>query len=342
MIQELFPPHLPGRYDDLNASDILLEYTFTLRRNIRGNKFPARMSPSKRRSLADSLAQKIGQTHFGDEMYSVPFDELSPSEWRYLVERDFPARILSPSRDGVAAFISQDEKLSVLLCSRDHLTMRVSSPGKSGSSSYPRLFFIENALKDSFEFAFDEQFGYLTSDLLSCGTGFRAGVLLLIPGIIILKKFDLLKETMLRYNLQVGIFSPDSVLAEATTRASLGVSEEEIIDSATGFAEEIADVETRARKELMDVLPLEIQDRVMKSFGLATHSVLISLEEATGILNRLLIGAVLGMLKLDKTDILELFYLIKPEHIRALTGENLPLRELDMQRGKILRERLTG
>jgi len=341
MIQELFPPRLPARYEALGTSDILLEYTFTLRRNISKNKFPARMSPQERRSLADSIAQKIEQMQFGDEMYHISFDEIPPSEWRYLAERDFPTRLLSSRQKGTAAFVSRDENLLILLCSYDHLTMKVSSPGKGGSSSYPKLFFIEDALEESFQFAFDKQFGYLTSDLLSCGTGFRAGVLLLIPGIIILKKFDLLKEMMLRHNLQLRIFSPDSVLVEATTKASLGLSEEEIIDSATEFAEEIVDAETKARKELTDILPLEIQDRVMKSFGVATHSVLISLEEAIGILNKLLIGAVLGILKIDKTNILELFYLVKPEHIRAFTGENLPLRELDMQRGKILRERLT-
>jgi len=98
-------------------------------------------------------------------------------------------------------FISQDTRFRVWINEEDHLRIISMDDHGDMATTFNRLAFALESLKDKLNFAWDDTLGYLAACPSNIGTGMRAGVHIRLPRLF--NQPELLHEEARRLNLQV-------------------------------------------------------------------------------------------------------------------------------------------
>ena len=110
-------------------------------------------------------------------------EELSKTELVSLAERGLVTPDFIARREGRALLCTEDESLSVSVNGGDHLLLAAMRPGLDLDGAYSAVDTLESVLSRALDFAFDEEFGYLTEDPADLGTGMHAELTLHLPAL---------------------------------------------------------------------------------------------------------------------------------------------------------------
>jgi len=178
----------------------------SLLRNLSDFPFPARFSDEERCAVERRVVNALSG---GDLLPNGQYCPLSMSQSRLetpavkplterflteqlLVERRLVAfyEILGrDARGGLrfeapdGAYVADDQGLSVMVNGADHVCIRALASGLQPLEVWARLNMVDDILAGSLDYAFDDRYGHLTSDLGHVGTGLRAGVILHLPAL---------------------------------------------------------------------------------------------------------------------------------------------------------------
>ena len=86
-----------------------------------------------------------------------------------------------------------------------------------------------------------------------------------------------------------------------------------------------------------------MEDQIWRAVGTLKTARLISSSEATQLLSLLQLGIITELMgkQIDRKEVYALFLLIQPAHLQKLTGRQLDATERDVQRAKMIREKLS-
>ena len=127
-----------------------------------------------------------------------------------------------------------------------------------------------------------------------------------------------------------------------TNKKTIGLTENEIIQSINIIAQKIIEQERRIRK-LLAKNSIELEDRIYRSYGILTNSRKISLEEANKLLSYVKIGTDLGILKeLDDLKVQKLYLYIKPANMQKYLGKVLNSEDEDIERANVIKQIIHG
>ena len=90
--------------------------------------------------------------------------------------------LANPDRHG-AVILSEDETVSVMVNEEDHIRIQCIYPGLQLEDAYKKADAVDDLLEKELPYAFDEDFGYLTSCPSNTGTGMRASVMMHLPAL---------------------------------------------------------------------------------------------------------------------------------------------------------------
>ena len=127
-------------------------------------------------------------------------------------------------------------------------------------------------------------------------------------------------------------------LYQLSNQVSLGISEKSAIDNLKTITLQLAAQERAAREEASK--SIETEDAVFRAYGILKSARILSTKEFMSLISKVRLGAVLGMIKTDLKTINELMVSMQPATINAFVGKTLSLEERDVERAKIVRERL--
>ena len=123
-------------------------------------------------------------------------------------------------------------------------------------------------------------------------------------------------------------------------RFTLGVREEEIVESVHVVASKIAHAEKMLRETLKKELSPFLRDQISRSLGPITHSIQLQTPEALGALSLLKLGVELGWMEGETRDRIDrLFSKCRSAHLSALASITDP-GELGKKRAELLRQEL--
>jgi protein arginine kinase len=264
-----------------------------------------------------------------------------------LVEKHLISPQLAEESQYGAVLLSQDESVSIMINEEDHMRIQCLFPGLQLLQGWK----VANELDDLFEqflpLAFDEQRGYLTSCPTNVGTGIRASVMVHLPALAMIQQLNQLIPAITQVGLAVrGMYGEGSEalgqLYQVSNQITLGQSEEEIIDKLEGVVRQMIEHEQQARQRLREMSPIQLEDRVCRSYGQLAFARVIDSREATNYLSDVRLGVDMGLILGVSARVMnELMVMIQPGFLQQYAGQRLSPEERDVRRALLIRERLS-
>lgn len=331
-----------------NDGDVVLSCRVRLARNIKGVPFPAQASETDlsavlaaARSAVDALSKACSQ-----EFICIDVEGLKEVERMVLVEKHLISPLHAANPRFRAVIVSADSSISIMVNEEDHFRIQVMKPGLDLSTVYEIANQIDDILEEKIDFAFDEDFGYLTACPTNIGTALRATAMLHMPGLVLSQQVDNMARAAAQVGLNVrGMYGEGSEVLgdifQVSNQLAMGYSESELIDSMTDMVKQVASQERLTRKQLFEKSRLGIEDMIWRAYGVLSQARLLENTEAMNLYSKALLGVELGILPIKKEIIYQLMVCTRPNHILEYLFEtDLPYSK-DQLRANMAREKFS-
>ncbi|WP_413304734.1 protein arginine kinase [Bacillus sp. 1P10SD] len=329
-------------------SDIVLSSRIRLARNFDAYKFPTLFSHEEAKKIIENMEeifQKSDLQKFG-QMELLKIDSMQPLQKRVLVEKHIISPHLAEDSPYGAVLLTENEEVSIMINEEDHIRIQCLFPGLQLSEALDAANEIDDWLESNIQYAFDEQYGYLTSCPTNVGTGLRASVMMHLPGLILTQQINRIIPAINQLGLVVrGIYGEGSEalgnIFQISNQITLGKSEQDICHDLKGVVSQLISQERSAREALRKTSNIQLEDRVFRSLGVLTNSRIIETKEAARCLSDVRLGIDMGLIdNMPKTILNELMILTQPGFLQQYAGGPLRPHERDIRRAALIRERL--
>lgn len=321
--------------------DVVLSSAVRLTRNIDGIPFPVRLNTNEKTAVNRRICSVIANQITGLRL--IDMGRLYPYEAASLAELSLITPAFASSSDGHILLLSEDEKISIMLCEEDHIIIRSAEGGLSPEKAYKNALVYDDMLNAGLHFAFDAKLGYLNQNPLDLGTGLRVSVLLHLPALSATGRMSALASTVSKLGLRVsGAFGDGLAVKGDVYRiinlVSMGISEEEAISNLKSIALQLATEERRTAEKY--VQSIDVKDKINRAMGLLSNAVLLSTDEMTEALSLIRFGSLYGICSADIPAINELLVTMQPACVNCLAGGRVPAAKRDEIRAAAVRKKL--
>lgn len=328
--------------------DIAMSTRIRLARNMRDLPFQLLITDSQAEEVIRRVEKVLTKKppEFVKNPELIRMDSLSPLEKRVLVEKHLISPFLAEEARKGAVILSEDEEVSIMVNEEDHLRIQIFLPGFQLMKGWDHATRVDDWIEESIDYAFDDQRGYLTSCPTNTGSAIRASVMLHLPALVMTNQINRILGAVHQVGLVVrGVYGEGSEaqgnLFQISNQITLGLAEEEIIDNLQGVVHQIIDHERAAREMLKKSMPLQLSDRIYRSFGLLRYARSMETKEATARLSDILLGVDLGLIEgIPSSDLNELWVMIQPGYVQTYFTETLTPEQRDEKRATLIREHL--
>jgi protein arginine kinase len=328
-------------------SDIVFSSRVRLARNLAGLPFPLLSTSTQAEEvvrLVEEAWKRVRDQHpLLKDAELIRMSQLSDLEKRVLVEKHLISPSLAEESRHGAVLLSKDESVSIMINEEDHLRIQCLCPGLQLESAWK----LDDLFEHHLAYAFDDQCGYLTSCPTNVGTGIRASVMVHLPALAMTQQLPRIFPAITQVGLAVrGIYGEGSEalgqLYQVSNQVTLGQAEGEILDKLQGVVRQMIEHEHVARRRLQEVSPVQLEDRVWRSYGILAHSRIIDSKESMMRLSDVRLGIDLGIIQGVSANVMnELMVMTQPGFLQKYFGERLDAEERDVRRAKLIRERLS-
>ncbi|MCL2707564.1 MAG: protein arginine kinase [Defluviitaleaceae bacterium] len=318
-----------------------------LARNIRKYPFGQMLSKEKaQRMIAETVsAVKNGRTALDKLYHSISLGDFNETEQKVFLEK----HIVSPEfiRNGKprGLLLKDDENVSIMLNEEDHIRIQTITPGDSLDAAFELAGRMDDLIEESVEYAFDKDYGYLTSCPTNTGTGLRASFMIHLPA---LEKTGQLKNLMpaiskfgvtLRGTHGEGT-EPMGAMYQISNQITLGKSETDIIAVLQNVTKTVTEREASLREKMLSQHRQDMENNICRAYGLLVYSKKISLKEAMDLLSEIRLGYVTGLLGQKKPvkRIYQIMIEIQPGHLQRMAGAELNEGEMDAWRAEYIQK----
>lgn len=321
-------------------NDIVISTRIRLARNIADYPFPVRLDNKSKIEINEKIRDALKDK---EKLNYTELKTLTRAEVVSLAERHIISPEFASNSDGRALLMSENEDISIMLCEEDHIRLQVMKSGLSLNEAYELANRIDEEINEKLEYAFDENLGYLTQCPTNLGTGMRASVMLHLPALTQKGQMGTLATTVSKLGLTLrGAYGEGGLamgdLYQLSNQVSLGISEKAAIDNLKTITLQLAAQERTAREEMAKNIVTE--DAVFRAYGILKSARILSTKEFMNLISKVRFGAVTGMIKTDLKVINELMVSMQPATINAFVGRTLSADERNVERAKIVRERI--
>lgn len=327
-------------------SDIILSSRIRLARNIADVPFPSELHAEKAEEVIDSVRKSLSKPESTPEFKDYIMQNLAPLERQCLVERHLISPGLSKNCTGGAALISSDETVSIMVNEEDHIRIQTILPGLQIKKSWKIASDIDDLLEQSIEYAYSENWGYLTSCPTNVGTGMRASVMVHLPALNITGNMNKILQAVAHIGLTIrGLYGEGTEIVgnifQISNQITLGRAEEEIVENLTAVTKQVIDKEKEARKVLLERNRIQIEDKIWRSWGLMKNARVMNSQECMKLLSDVRLGVNLNIIGNIPTGLLnEIMIETQTASIQRNSGKELTASERDIIRAEMVRNKL--
>lgn len=311
--------------------NIVLANSIRLYRNVDSKKFVKNMSDEELKNNLTELEEIV--LNLGYE--KVELDKLSSLKKLELIEKGrLDKKFIDRKYSG---YYIKDGKPDIYINSYNHLEIAMSSKDKSLDELYSEISELEEKLEDKIHFAFDPNFGYLSPNVLTSGTGLSFISLLYLPA---LNYFGIkeMARGLSRLGYSLGSFRDRSNKAIGSIftigfESTFGEEEKSYIEKLKIIVSEISDIEMENRKKLYLDNIITLEDMVNRSYGILANARLLSEEEMISSMSNINLGIELSILKPNREfDFFDEIQNLRNGHLQIERGSILDLKSRDILR----------
>ncbi len=260
-----------------------------------------------------------------------------------MVEEHLISVEFANNREGEGLLLDRKHNVSVMINEEDHLRIQVLGRGEKLATLYETASEIDDALDEKLHFAFSEKLGYLTHCPTNLGTGLRASVMMHLPALHESGLINKIINTVSQVGLTVrGMYGegsePAGCVYQVSNQITLGISEKDTIERLEDIVRQIARNEAALREKMLE--NISIEDRVFRSYGIAREARIMSSQEFMKLMSDIRLGIEGGLLNLDTKVLDELCIKVQPYTLMLYGGEGMEIRQRDIKRAEIVRDKL--
>ena len=322
-------------------SDVVISSRVRFARNLREYPFYEKNDPEGKRKLRDLIFSRLPETPDGTDWIVLKLEELGEIEKNLLAERHIISQQLLREKYGGVAF-GHEETVGMMINEEDHIRLQAISPGNNLEEPLERANRLERELDATHGFAFHERWGYLTACPTNLGTGFRASVLLHLPGLVLDNKINRVLNAISNLGLTVrGFYGEGSesrgFYFQLSNQVTLGRSTDEFLSSLKRVVQQIIVHERKARTAVIRSKNLDLEDKIGRAYGILRHARKIDSSEAIELLSMCRLGADRDLIpETDVKKLDSLLQLLQPAHLQHSIGEKLSGEDRQAYRAKIV------
>jgi protein arginine kinase len=330
-------------------SDIVISSRVRLARNLHQVPFPHLLDENSGKKVMEKVNQALAADKNGilKGLELVPLSQLSSLDRSILLEK----HLVSPEHaDSTSLYrgvvVNEDGSLAIMVNEEDHLRIQCVLSGLQLNQAHKYTEMADDALESVLDYAFEMRRGYLTSCPTNSGTGIRASVMLHLPATAMTNQTNLLVQSITQFGLTVrGMYGEGTEatgkLYQVSNQVTLGQSEEDIINNLWTVVLQIVEQERHLRERLLKEMKYQVEDRVLRSYGILSNARIITSSEALALLSDVRMGVDMNILPETSRQILnELIVAIKPSHLQRAAGKEMDTMERDLERAKIIKAKL--
>jgi protein arginine kinase len=264
----------------------------------------------------------------------------------FLVERHLMSPEHARDAEHKGLIVDPKEIVSIMINEEDHLRIQILQSGLNLMECWRITDEIDTELSKRLPYAYSPKWGYLTACPTNSGTGLRGSVMLHLPALVFAGQINKILQAIGKLGLNVRGFYGEGTEAignifQVSNQASMGMTEEDLIDSINKIISQTIYREEMARKSLILKSREALTDRVSRAYGTLKSAHIISSNETITLLSAIRLGVDLGVVKnLDRRLINELFILTQPAHLQKLEGKALNASDRDIKRADLIREKI--
>lgn len=334
--------------DERIDEDVVISSRIRLARNIKKYPFSTILQKSDTDKLINEVKDSVinDSNYIGDSFEFIKFDDLSNIDKYSMVENHTVSNDII-KKNNSAALIKNDDSASILINEEDHIRIQSVSIGNDINSAWEFANNIDNLIEERIEYAFDKDFGYLTSCITNTGTGLRASFMIHIPMIEMSGNLANISRAIGKFGMTMrGIYGEGSEslgsIYQISNQITLGKSEKEIIEALKSVTNQIIEQEKELRNNVIKNNSAKFEDKIYRSYGILCSCRQISSKEAMKLLSDVRLGFMTKILKFNKPEknIYNIMMNVQPGNLIKLCGKNLSETERDIERAKYLNEQL--
>lgn len=321
-------------------SDVVKSTRINFKRNIKNYKF--HLDDLELKELEKKIEDNIYAIGYGLKFLKLKdMDEITKKS---LVEKNLisPTFLVKKGETG-SILINDDENICIMIGGDDHLNIQVFSSGLELENTLNLAIEIEEKIGEILGFSINKKYGYLTSRLVDLGTGLRASVMVHLPALLktgnIVKMLDVVRDFNMEVTGEYGKTTKDQeYIYQISNKQTLGITEKEIVKNLKVIIKKLEEQERTARKMLTKDW-VELEDMVLRSYGILTNCRKISSEEAKELLSNIKLGVDLGILdNLDDLKVQKLYLYTKPANLQKYLGAKYDKAEQEIKRAEVIKQ----
>ncbi len=319
--------------------DVVLSTRVRLVRNLDSVPFPVRLNTLRRQEINSGIIRAVKRAEL--PLNVIDMSTLYPFETVSLAERHLISPEFASSTEGRMLLLSPDEKISIMLCERDHIRIQCTESGLGVRAAYENAVKVADTIGSFFSYAFDSGLGFLSQNPKDLGTGMRPSVLMHLPALSRTGVMTRISATASKLGISVRGSYGDAAsvkgdLFRISNTVTMGISEEEALDNLKTIVLQIATRERTAAEEYIS--DISIKDRINRSAGLIRNAVLLTEDEMTELLSWVRLGALYGIVEADTELINRMFSSMQPATINVLAKQKLPDSVKDEIRARTVKQ----
>lgn len=332
-------------YKEQNDNDIVVSTRVRLARNLSKYPFPNAMDAETLKTAREEIESSVMNTNstLSKDFTAYRMDETDDVTKLMLAEKHLISPDLLKKKEA-SVLINKDESMSVMIMEEDHIRMQVIMGGFKLDEAYELADKVDDVIDENVQYAFDADFGYLTSCPTNTGTGLRASVMMHLPALTMTKSIQRIAASASSLGIAVrGMYGEGSKahgsLYQISNQVTLGLSEKEIIEKVKNIVNQIAEHEKQARKKLIDNSKDYIEDKLWRSYGTLKYARSVSSKEAIELISDVLMAKNMGIIEIDN-NLIELMIMAEPAYIEHMEQKRLSPEERDKKRAELIRNNL--
>lgn len=328
-------------YKDENDG-IVISTRIRLARNLDRTPFPAMLSKDERERvrgiISDSITKSNSTLSSDFELYNL--ESVTHQERVKMLEEHLISPQLVKNSES-AVLINKDRTMSIMIMEEDHIRLQIIKGGFCLDQAYDTADKVDDVMEEALTYSFSEKYGYLTACPTNAGTALRASVMMHLPALVMTGNVSRVLQSFSGMGIAVrGLYGEgteaEGCMYQISNSITLGISEKEIIEKIKKVVERISEMEKQARIQLLEKHSDDIEDKIMRSYGVLKYARKITSKEAKIMLSDCLLGQNMGIIK-QSGEISPLEIMVKTAPA-IISGESaLEPLERDIRRAEFIR-----
>jgi protein arginine kinase len=289
----------------MRNSDFVISSRVRICRNVAGYPFPNKMDDKRASVIAGSVYETLNK----DGAYEIkPVSSMSETTIGTLKEKNLLTSALVQTTYG-SLILKRDESVSVMINEQDHVVINATTKGLDIENAYKVADKIETDLEEKLKFLYSDKLGYLTASPSSVGTGLKVSVRMFLPALHITHALSEVASALSRVNISLKATANNDTsngyVYELSSLHTLGVSEKEIIEKVQNAVNSVKAYEEKARGKIYKESEIDLKDKIMRSYGIATNCYKMSSSEMLSTLAFIRLGAYYKVLPISDVSVID-------------------------------------